>query len=192
MTDSQYINKPILTGQVGNPKPGDLATNGTGVNFTSVTDSSITITFPPGKTPILFSVTVPPINTNVDRITVTIKLPNGTTIVRPISSTSGNTVANFPLTPLPEGSIIIVTVTTSDGQAPVNVTLSVIACFTSSTAATVVSTGTPAGTPSATTVTTGTGPGAQTTLIISTTAAGRVTGISSTKGILTQSGFERR
>ena len=190
MTDSQYIINPIFTGQVGTPTGQDLATNGKGVNFTSPTGSSITITFAPGTTPIIVAVTVPPTNTNVDKITVTIKFPNGTTIVGPISSTSGNTVTNFPLTPLPEGSIVTVTVTTSDGQAPKNVTLSVIACFTPSTAATVVSTGTPAGTPSATTVTTGTG--AQTTLFISTTTPGGVTGISSSQSIFTQSGFERR
>jgi hypothetical protein len=184
MTDSQYIINPIFTGQVGNPTGQDLAPNGKGVSFTSTTGNSISIKLPTGTTPIIVSVTVPPTNTNVNQITVTITFPNGTIIVGPISSTSGNTVTNFPIKPLPEGSIVTVTITTSDGQPPVNVTLSMIACFTPSTAATVVSTGTPAGTPSATTVTTGTGPGAQTTLIISTTAAGRVTGISSSKGIL--------
>ena len=97
------------------------------------------------------------------------------------------------VTPLPENSTSKSDVRdTGDNLAPQNVTLSVIACYTPSTAATVVSTGTPAGTPTATTVSTGTGTGAQTTLVITTTTGGVVTGMSSTRCALTQSGFHHR
>ena len=191
MNSPQDIGTATFTGQVGNPLPQDLRPQGAGVDF-STTTGSVTVPFAPGVTPIVTQVTVPPTNTNVNAITVTIKSPTGTVLVGPITSPSGNTVTNFPVTPLPENSTLTVTFKTSDGQAPQNVTLSVIACYTPSTAATVVSTGTPTGMPTATTVSTGTGTGAQTTLIISTTTSGGVTGISSTKSIFTQSGFRQR
>lgn len=191
MTETQYIRNPVFTDASGTPTAEDLAPNSLGVDFTT-TNGSISVPFGPGVTPILTQVTVPSTNTNVNQIIVTITSPSGTVLVGPITSPSGNTVTNFPVTPLPENSILTVTFNTSDGLPPQNVTLSVIACYTPSTAATVVSTGTPAGTPTATTVSTGTGTGAQTTLVITTTTAGQVTGISSTKSALTQSSFHHR
>ena len=191
MTETQNIRNPFFTDASGTPTAQDLAPNGAGVDFTTTT-GSISVPFGPGVTPILTNVTVPPTNTNVNQITVTITSPSGSVLVGPLTSTSGNSVTDFPVTPLPENSILRVTFGTGDNLAPQNVTLSVIACYTPSTAATVVSTGTPAGTPTATTVSTGTGTGAQTTLVITTTTGGVVTGMSSTRCALTQSGFHHR
>ena len=191
MNSPQDISNPIYTGQVGNPLPQDLRPQGVGVDFSTV-NGSVTVPFAPGVTPIVTKVTGPLGNTNVIAIIVTVKSPNGTVLAGPITSPSGNTVTNFSVTPLPENSTLTVTFLTSDGKPPQNVTLSVIACYTPSTAATVVSTGTPTGTPTATTVSTGTGTEAQTTLIISTTTAGGVTGISSTKSMFAQSAVQHR
>lgn len=188
MNNPQDTNSPIFTGQVGTPVGTDLRPHGPGVNFTTTT-ASITVPFTPGVTPIVTQVTVPPNNTNVNGITVTIRGPDGTPIVGPTTSKSGNTVTAFPVVPLPANSTLTVNFTTSDGRPAENVTLSVIACYTPSTAATVVSTGTPSGRPTATTVSTGTGTGAQTTLIISTTTSGGTQGISSTTSIFTLSSF---
>ena len=192
MTDSQSISNPVFTGQSGTPTGKDLAPNGPGVDFTT-TSGSIRVPFAPGVTPIVTQVTVPPKNTNVNQITVTVTSPSGAVLFGPQTSPTGNKVTNFPATAFPANSILTVTFTTSDGQPPQNVTLSVIACYTPSTAATVVSTGTPTGVPTATTVSSGTaGTGPQTTLVITTTTAGGVTGMSSTKSVFTQSGFQHR
>ena len=191
MIETQNIRNPVFTGVSGTPTGPELAPNGLGVDFTTTT-GSISVPFGPGVTPIVTNVTVPPTNTNVNQITVTITSPSGAVLVGPLTSPSGNSVTNFPVTPLPVDSILTVTFGTSDNQPPQNVTLSVIACYTPSTAATVVSTGTPAGTPTATTVSTGTGTGAQTTLVITTTTGGVVTGMSSTQCAFTQSGFHHR
>ena len=191
MNATQYINNPVFTNASGTPTGEDLAPNGPGVNFTT-TSGSIDVTFGPGVKPIVTKVTVPSANTNVNQITVTITSPTGNVVRGPLTSPSGNSVTDFLPTQLPEGSILKVTFNTNDGLPPQNVTLSVIACYTPSTAATVVSTGTPAGTPTATIVSTGTGTGAQTTLIITTTTPGGVTGMSFTQCAFTQSGFHRR
>ena len=169
MTESQRIREPVFTGAVGSPTGDDLTPGKDGVDFTPTAPASIAVKFAPGETPIVTQVTVPPQNTNVIAITVEIISPDGTTVVKRITSTSGNTVTGFPVEPLPEGTTIKVTFETSDGQPPQNVTLSVIACFKPSTAATIVSTGAPTGAPTATTVSTGTGAETRTTLIISTT-----------------------
>ena len=191
MGDRTCISNPTYTGQIGKPTDQDLAPKGLGVDFAKL-NGSIQAKFAHGVTPIITQVTVPPINTNVIRILVTITSPAGNILFGPQNSTSGTSVTNFPVTPYPEDSILTVTFGTNDNQPPENVTLSVIACYTPSTAATVVSTGTPAGTPTATTVSTGTGTGAQTTLVITTTTGGVVTGMSSTRCALTQSGFHHR
>ena len=191
MTETQNIRNPVFTDAPGTPTGQDLAPSGPGVDF-NTTSGSISVPFGPGVTPILVNVTVPPTNTNVNQITVTITSPSGAVLLGPLTSPSGNSVTNFSVTPLPVNSILKVTFNTSDGRPAENVTLSVIACYTPSTAATVVSTGTPAGTPTATTVSTGTGTGAQTSLVITTTTAGVVTGMSSTQCAFTQSGFHHR
>lgn len=176
MTDPLAIKNPVFTDAVGSPKPEDLLPTGPGVSFTTPT-GSIKVTFADDKTPILGSVTGPTKNTNVVSITVTITRPDGSLVVPPITSKDGNKVVDLPVTPLPAGSSVTVTPTTKDGQPAVNVTLSVIACITPSTAATVVSTGVT----TATIVSTGTGTEKQTTLVITTTAPGTSTGMSSTK-----------
>lgn len=176
MTNPLAIKNPVFTDAVGSPKPEDLLPTGPGVSFTTTT-GSIKVTFAPDKAPILGSVTGPTKNTNVDTITVTITRPDGSLVVPPITSTSGNKVVDLPVTPLPAGSSVTLTFTTKDGLPAQNVTVSVIACITPSTAATVVSTGVT----TATIVSTGTGTEAQTTLVITTTTPGGTTGMSSTK-----------
>ena len=175
MTEPQNIRNPVFTGAVGSPTGDDLTPGKEGVDFTPTEPASILVKFAPGVTPIVTQVTVPSTNTNVIVVIVEIISPDGTTVVKRITSTSGNTVTGFPVEPLPEGSTLKITFETSDGQPPQNVTLSVIACFKPSTAATIVSTGAPTGTPTATTVSTGTGSETRTTLIISTTAASSTT-----------------
>lgn len=176
MNDPLAIKNPVFTNAVGSPKPEDLLPTGPGVSFTS-TKGSIKVTFAPDKTPIIGSVTGPTKNSNVDSIIVKIFGPDGSLVVPAITSTSGNKVVDFPVTPLPPGSTIQVEFTTKDGQRPENVTLSVIACITPSTAATV----TAPGSTTATIVSTGTGTEKQTTLVISTTTPGAPTGMSSTE-----------
>ncbi len=76
------------------------------------TNASVTIPFTPGTTPIIVQVSVP------------------------------NTVTQFLLVPLPENSTITITFQTNDGNPPQNVTISVIACYTPSSATTIMTTGT--------------------------------------------------
>src|SRR5690606_17782429 len=68
--------------------------------------------------------------------------PNGTVIVKETSPSDTNTVTKFPVEPLPENSTIIITFKTDDNNPPENVTISVIACYTPSTATTIVTSGT--------------------------------------------------
>ena len=176
MNDPLAIKNPVFTDAVGSPKPADLLPTGPGVSFTTPT-GTIKVTFAPDKTPIIGSVTGPTKNSNVVSITVTITRPDGSLVVPAITSTSGNKVVDFPVTPLPPGSSLTVTPTTKDGSPAQNVTLSVIACLTPSTAATVVATGST----TATIVSTGTETQPQTSLFITTTTPGKVTGMSSTE-----------
>jgi len=141
MNNPQYIDNVIIIGAPENTTPSDLAPGSSGVDFTS-TDASITISFPSDVTPIIVNVSVPNTNTNVVEIIVTITAPDGTVLFNQTSPPGTNSVTGFPVEPLPEGSTLIVIPVTVDGSAPENVTLSVIACYTPSTAATVVSTGT--------------------------------------------------
>ncbi|CAF3875144.1 unnamed protein product, partial [Rotaria sp. Silwood1] len=108
-----------------------------GVDFNQI-NPSVTVPFQPGITPIVVSVSVPNKNTNVDKITVIIKEPSGTILVNQVSPTGTNKVDTFPITPLPEKSTMTVTFGTKNGQPPENVTLSIIACYTPSTATTIV------------------------------------------------------
>ena len=141
MNNPQYIDNVIIIGAPENTTPSDLAPGSSGVDFTS-TDASITISFPSDVTPIIVNVSVPNTNTNVVEIIVTITAPDGTVLFNQTSPPGTNSVTGFPVEPLPEGSVLTVIPVTADGSAPENVTLSVIACYTPSTAATVVSTGT--------------------------------------------------
>ena len=141
MNNPQYIDNVTIIGAVDGTQPSDLNPGQPGVDFTS-TDASITISFPSDITPILVSVSVPNTNTNVVEIIVIITAPDGTVLFNQTSPPGTTSVTGFPVEPLPEGSTLTVIPVTADGSAPQNVTLSVIACYTPSTAATVVSTGT--------------------------------------------------
>ena len=111
-----------------------------GVTFTQP-NASVIIRFAPGITPIIVEVSVPNTNTNVKQITVIITAPNGTIIGQPVSSSGTNNVTQLPLTPLPENSTLTITFETNDNHPPANVTISVIACYTPSTATTIVTSG---------------------------------------------------
>ena len=141
MNNPQYINNVTINGAPDNTNPSDLNPGSSGVDFTS-TDASITISFPSDITPILVSVSVPNTNTNVVEIIVVITAPDGTVLFNQTSPPGTNSVTGFPVEPLPEGSTLTVIPVTADGSAPQNVTLSVIACYTPSTATTIVTTGT--------------------------------------------------
>ena len=141
MDNSQYINNVTFVGAPNGTQPTNLSPGQPGVNFTS-TNASIIIPFPPTITPIIVSVSVPNTNTNVNQITVIITTPNGTVVVNQVSPNGTNTVTQFPVQPLPENSTILVILHTGNEQPPENVTLSITACYTPSTATTVVSTGT--------------------------------------------------
>ena len=141
MNNPQYINNVTIIGVVDGTEPSDLNPGQPGVDFTS-SNASITISFPSDVTPIIVNVSVPNTNTNVVEIIVTITAPDGTVLFNQTSPPGTNSVTGFPVEPLPEGSVLTVIPVTADGSAPENVTLSVIACYTPSTAATVVSTGT--------------------------------------------------
>jgi hypothetical protein len=141
MDNSQYINNVTFTGAPSTTLPSQINPGSSGVNFTQQ-DASVIIPFPPQITPIVTEVSVPNTNTNVNQITVVITTPNGTIIVKQTSPSDTNTVDEFPLEPLPENSTLTITFQTDNGQPPQNVTISVIACYTPSTATTIVTTGT--------------------------------------------------
>ena len=141
MTSPQYINNVTLIGAPSGTSPSDINPDSTGVTFTQP-NSAVIIPFPPGITPIVTEVSVPNTDTNVNEITVVITSSTGTVIVNRTSLSGTNTVTNFPLQPLPENSTVTITFQTNNGQPPQNVTISVIACYTPSTATTVVTTGT--------------------------------------------------
>jgi hypothetical protein len=141
MTSPQYIGDATIIGAPTGTSPSDLNPGSPGVDFTNV-NASVTIPFTPGTTPILTEVSVPNTNTNVDQITVVITAPNGTQIVNAVSPSGTNSVTQFPVTPLPEGSTIRVTFHTNDTNPPQNVTISVIACYAPSSTTTIITTGT--------------------------------------------------
>ena len=141
MSNPQYISDVTLVGAPTGTSPSDLNPGSPGVDFNNV-NAAVTIPFTPGTTPILAQVSVPNTNTNVDQITVIVTAPNGTQIVNLVSQPGTNTVTQFPVTPLPEGSTVTVTFHTNDGNPPQNVTISVIACYTPSSTTTITTTGT--------------------------------------------------
>jgi uncharacterized membrane protein len=141
MTNSQYIDNVTFTGVTSLPSPTDINPGSPGVDF-SETNGSVIIPLPSGITPIVVEISVPNTNTNVNQTIVVITSPNGTVIVNATSPPGSNAVTQFPSEPLPEGSTITITFQTNDGRPPENVTISVIACYTPSTATTIVTTGT--------------------------------------------------
>ena len=141
MTNPQYIDNATFVGAPPNTNVSQLTPGTPGVDFTT-TNASVTIPFLPDITPIVVNVSVPNTNTNIDNITVIITAPNGTVVVNEVSPNGTNTVTNFPVTPLPENSTVTIIFHTSDDKPPENVTVSVIACYTPSTAATIVTSGT--------------------------------------------------
>ena len=176
MTSPQYINNVTLIGAPSGTSPSDISPDSTGVSFTQ-TNSAVIIPFPPRITPIVTEVSVPNTDTNVNQIRVVITSPTGTVIFNGTSPSGTNTVTNFPLQPLPENSTVTITFQTNNAQPPQNVTISVIACYTPSTATTIVSTGT---TPPSVT-------GSTSTLTISSTTSGTTPGtgeIFSNKSVL--------
>ena len=165
MNNSQYIQSATFVGAPTGTSTSQINPGSSGVSFTQ-TPSSVTLPFATGITPIVVQVSVPNTNTNVNEITVVITSSTGTVIVNRTSSSGTNTVTNFPVQPLPENSTVTITFQTNNGQPPQNVTISVIACYTPSTATTIVTTGiTP---PSVT--------GSTPTLTISSTTSGTTQG----------------
>jgi len=141
MSNSQFINTATINGAQPSTLPSQLNPGSSGVDFIQ-TNGSITIPFVPSVTPIVAEVSVPNTDTNVNQIRVVITAPNGTTIVDQVSPLVTNQVKTFPLEPLPENSTITITFETNNGNPPENVTISVIACYTPSTATTIVTSGT--------------------------------------------------
>ena len=141
MTNPQYITDVKLTGAPPGTKPSDLTPGSPGVTFNEP-NPTVTIPFPPGITPIVVDISGPTTNTNVKEIRVVITAPDGTVIVDLVSPPGTNKVTDLPKTPLPENSTVTITFVTDDKQPPENVTISVIACYTPSTAMTVVTSGT--------------------------------------------------
>ena len=144
MDKPQYINNVTFTGVSSPPPtPSDINPGSPGVDFIT-SNPSIIIPLQPGIKPILAEVSVPNTNTNVNQITVIVTSPNGRVIVNETSTTTiPNTVNQFPVTPFPEDSTITIIVRTPNNEAPQNVTISVIACYTPSiTTTTIVTSGT--------------------------------------------------
>ena len=141
MTNPQYINDVQLTGAPPGTKPTDLTPGSPGVTFKEL-NPTVTIPFPPGITPIVVDISGPTTNTNVKEIRVVITAFDGTVIVDLVSPPGTNKVTDLPKTPLPENSTVTITFVTDDKQPPENVTISVVACYTPSTAMTIVTSGT--------------------------------------------------
>lgn len=140
MNEPQYINNVTFIGASPSTSPSDLNPGSSGVNFIE-TNPSVIIPFAPGVTPIVDTVSVPNTNTNVNEITVVITSSNGTVLFTQTSPSETNTVDTFPVEPFPENSTVTITFHTTDELPPQNVTISIIACYTPSTATTVVTAG---------------------------------------------------
>ena len=141
MTNPQYINQATFIGAPGSTTVSELNPESPGVNFIN-NNASVIIPFTPGTTPILSSVSVPSPTTNVDSITVIVKQPDGTVLFSQTSPSGTPTVDVTYNQPLPVGSTVTIIFNTPNGAAPTDVTVSIIACYTPSTATTVVTTGT--------------------------------------------------
>ena len=141
MTNPQYITDVNLTGAPPGTKPSDLTPGSPGVTFKEL-NPTVTIPFPPGITPIVVDISVPNTDTNVQQIRVVITASDGTVTVDQVSPVGRNKVTDLPKTPLPENSTVTITFVTNNNQPPENVTISVIACYTPSTAVTILTSGT--------------------------------------------------
>jgi len=141
MSNSQFITNATINGAQPSTLPTQLNPGSSGVDFI-LTTGSIIIPFVPGVTPIVAEVSVPNTDTNVNQIRVVITAPNGTNIVDQVSPSGTNQVKPFTLELLPENSSITITFKTNNGKPAENVTISVIACYTPSTATTIVTSGT--------------------------------------------------
>ena len=143
MKEPQFLRTPEIIGAPLGTPPSDINPGSPGVNFTTK-EAIVVIPLAPGITPILTEVSIPKSVTNVVQIEVTFTPATSGTPVHLTSPKGTNTVDNFPITPLKEGSTITITFVTIGEQPPTGVTISVIGCFTPSTATTIVtSTGTP-------------------------------------------------
>lgn len=127
MNNPQYIQNPIINDKSLSTPSSYINPGFPGVDFTT-TNGSVVIPLAPNASPIIVEVSIPNANTNVDEITVIVKGPDGEALFTGVSPSDTNSVA-FPNTPFPEGSEIIVTFSTNDNQSPVNVTLSIFACY---------------------------------------------------------------
>jgi hypothetical protein len=141
MNNSQYIKNVTLNGASSSSSPSNVNPGSPGVNMEDK-KGNITITLPPGTTPIIKEVSVPNNNTNIKQIHVVITAPNGTVIFDQYSPVGSNTVVGFPTYPLPENCTVTISFETNDGRSAKNVTISMIACYTPGTATTIVSSGT--------------------------------------------------
>ncbi|CAF4312497.1 unnamed protein product, partial [Adineta steineri] len=97
--------------------------------------------FPQDITPILVSISIPNLNTNVLYITVVIKDSTGKILFTGMSREGTNKVDNFQQTPYPPGITVTITFKTRDGKPAEHVTISIIACYTPSTATMVATSG---------------------------------------------------
>ena len=176
MGNAQYISDATLTGQTSSSSPSDLNPGQPGVDFATNEGASIVVPLASGVTPIIVEVSVPNTDTNIKTILVVVTAPDNTIVFTGESpDDNSNTVTGFPVEPLPEGSTVTVTWVTNDGKPAEHVTLSVIACYTPTTATTIVTTGTTTGT----SVSTGTGSETSTLVITSTNVE-----VSETSGML--------
>lgn len=141
MDNPQYINDAIFNGAPPSTSPSQLNPGSPGVDFIQP-NASVIIPFASGVTPILATVSVPTTNTNVVQIIVVLTAPDGTVIFTGTSPSGTPTVSGFPVEPLPEGTTVTIIFVTKDGRPAENVTVSVYACYTPSTATTVVTSGT--------------------------------------------------
>ncbi|CAF4345027.1 unnamed protein product, partial [Rotaria magnacalcarata] len=139
MTNPQYLDSPQITGAQLGTSPSSLNPGSPGVNFKEPA-GMVLIPIAAGISPILTKISIPNQQTNVIQITVTVITSTGDTPVNLVSSQPINTVDSFPITPIPAGSLIMITFVTAGNQPPENVTLSVIGCYEPSTATTIVTT----------------------------------------------------
>lgn len=140
MDNPQRLSSPILDGASPTSSPSDINPDGTGVDFI-VKNPVITIPLAPGASPILVEIALPKENTNVKEIRVIVTGPEGSPIFDATSPPGTNKIDEFPATPIPENSVIVIIPLSSNGQPPENVTVSVLACYTPSTGTTVVTSG---------------------------------------------------
>ncbi|CAF3556554.1 unnamed protein product [Adineta steineri] len=140
MGNPQYIHTPTFTDLSPSCSSDQVFPGSDGVNFTT-TYGSVIMQFPQDITPILVSISIPNLNTNVLYITVVIKDSTGKILFTGMSREGTNKVDNFQQTPYPPGITVTITFKTRDGKPAEHVTISIIACYTPSTATMVATSG---------------------------------------------------